>query len=524
MNKGLKGLCLGLSLAASLIGHTALSKPATPEVKAVGTLNAEASQGTISRYVYGQFSEHLGGGIYDGTWVGEDSKIPNVRGVRTDIVTALKDIHVPVIRWPGGCFADEYFWRDGIGPRADRPVRKNNWWGNAPETNQFGTHEFMDFIDQVGSEAYFSVNVGSSTPKDMREWVEYMTSDGQDTLANERRKNGRDAPYKVAFWGIGNESWGCGGNMRPEYYADEYRRFTESFHKSETNQGWRVASGSNAGDYNWTEVLMKNAGRKMEAISLHYYTLPTGKWDKKGAALGFTQQEWVDTMANTLKMEEYIKGHSAVMDKYDPEKKVALFVDEWGTWYDVEAGTNPGFLYQQNSLRDGVVAAANLNIFHHYTDRVKMTNIAQTINVLQAMILTQGDKIALTPTYYVYKMYVPFQDAQALDLNVQSPSFTLGGKTLPYVSSSAARAKDGHVYIALANLNPTEGITLTIDLKGLKAKGVSGQVLTSKAMDAHNVPGQAEMIKPEAFKGAKLSGTSLNVALPSKSVVVVRLD
>jgi alpha-N-arabinofuranosidase len=506
--------------ALALTAPVASAKP----LSATATLKADAPGPEISRNIYGQFSEHLGGGIYDGVWVGENSPIPNVRGIRTDVVNALKAIKTPIVRWPGGCFADEYVWRDGVGPRAKRPVRKNNWWGGAPETNAFGTHEFMDFAEQVGSEAYISVNVGSATPTEMREWIEYMTSDGQDTLAQERRANGRDKPWKVALWGIGNESWGCGGNMTPEYYANEYRRFSAFYHNSDTNHGLRVASGSNADDVNWTEVVMKNAASNFDALSLHYYTLPTGDWKTKGAALGFTQQEWVDTFAQTLKMDDFVARHSAIMDKYDPKKRVGLYVDEWGTWYDVEKGTNPGFLYQQNSLRDAVVAAVNFNIFHRHADRVKLTAIAQTVNVLQAMILTDGGKIALTPTYYAYKMYVPFQDSTSIPLDVTSPSFTQGGKTIPAINASAARAKDGKIYVGVANMDPQDGVDLDIDLGALKAKAVSGEVLTADKLDAHNLPGQPAAVAPVAYKGGKIADGKLKLSIPAKSVVVVRLD
>jgi alpha-N-arabinofuranosidase len=519
-----KSFISALGLALSL-GSAALFPAHADTLRANATLKADQPEAMISRYIYGQFSEHLGGGIYDGIWVGPDSTIPNVRGIRSDVVAALKDLHVPVVRWPGGCFADEYYWRDGIGPREQRPVRKNNWWGDAPESNAFGTHEFMDFIDQIGSEAYISVNVGSSSPKDMREWMEYMTSPGNDTLANERRKNGRDAPWKVAFWGIGNESWGCGGKMRPEYYADEYRRFQAFDHKSDTNQGLKIASGANAEHYEWTEALMQIAGKDMDGLSLHYYTLPTGDWDSaKGAATGFSTADWVSTFSRTLKMDEIISKHSAIMDKYDPQKHVGLFVDEWGTWYDVEPGTNPGFLYQKNTLRDGVLAAANFNIFHHHADRVKMTSIAQTINVLQAMILTDKDKIELTPTYYAFKMYVPFQDATALPLDFTAPTYTLGDKSIPAFNASAAKGKDGHIYIGIANMDPADNVVLSVDVSGLKVTGVGGQVLTAAKMDAANLPGQAPNVAPVDYKGGKLKGGALTLDIPAKSVVVVKLN
>ncbi|WP_438263833.1 alpha-N-arabinofuranosidase [Asticcacaulis aquaticus] len=518
-----KALAIGALMTA-----TALSASAQTKIDA--TLKADQPGAEISRYIYGQFSEHLGAGVYEGVWVGKDSPIPNTRGIRNDVVGALKAIKVPVIRWPGGCFADEYHWRDGIGDPAKRPSRKNNWWGGTPESNQFGTHEFFDFVEQVGTDAYLSVNVGSSNPTEMREWIEYLTSPGDDTLAQERRANGRKDPFKVPFIGIGNESWGCGGNMTPEYYANELRRFEAFYHKGKDNSGARVASGANAFDTNWTDVVMKNAVRNMDAISLHYYTLPTANWSKKGPALNFDEAQWNSTFYQTYRMDDLLQKHIAVMDKHDPKKRVGLYVDEWGTWYDVEAGTNPGHLYQQNTLRDGIVAAVNFNIFHHYTDRVKMTNIAQTVNVLQAMILTDKEKMALTPTYYAFKMYVPFQDSTAIPLDVTAPTL-IGGKdkdgkdqTFPAFNVSAAKAKDGKIYIGIANMNAKEGYVLNINLGTLKAKSVSGDVLTADKLDAHNVPGQKEVITPVAFKGGKIKGSVLELTIPAKSVVVVKLD
>jgi len=511
---------------AAAVAALMLAAPATwaKPLTATATLHADQPGPVISRYIYGQFSEHLGRGIYDGVWVGPDSKIPNVRGIRTDIVNALKDIHTPVIRWPGGCFADEYHWRDGIGPRDQRPVRKNNWWAGSPETNAFGTHEFMDFVGQVGADPYISINIGSSNPTEMREWMEYMTSADQDTLANERRKNGRDAPWKTPFLGFGNEAWGCGGNMTPEYYSNELRKFSGFYHRSDANPTVRIASGANAGDTNWTDVVMKNAAGNIDALSLHYYTLPTGNWDHKGAATGFTEQAWADTFANTLKMDKLITDHSAVMDKYDPKKRVGLFVDEWGTWYDVEPGTNPGHLYQENTLRDAVLAAVNFNIFHRHADRVRLTAVAQTVNVLQAMILTKGDQMVLTPTYYAYKLYVPFQDSTEIPLDVTAPTFTQGDKTLPAFNASAAKGKDGKTYIAVANMDPEDEVDLSIDLGTLKAKAVSGQVLTAAKMDALNAFGQAPAVAPVVFKGAKLAGGKLVLNVPAKSVVVVSVE
>ena len=512
------------AVSALLFTAPAVLAEAPGKLTATATLHADQPGPVISRYIYSQFSEHLGRGIYDGVWVGPDSKIPNVRGIRTDIVNALKDIHTPVVRWPGGCFADEYHWRDGIGPRDQRPVRKNNWWAGSPETNAFGTHEFMDFVSQVGADPYISINVGSSNPTEMREWMEYMTSADQDTLANERRKNGRDAPWKTPFIGFGNEAWGCGGNMTPEYYSNELRKFSGFYHRSADNPTVRIASGANAGDTNWTDVVMKNAAGNIDALSLHYYTIPSGDWAHKGSATNFTAQDWANTFANTLKMDDLIAKHSAVMDKYDPQKRVGLFVDEWGTWYDVEPGTNPGHLYQENTLRDAVLAAVNFNIFHHHADRVRLTAVAQTVNVLQAMILTKGDQMVLTPTYYAYKLYVPFQDSTEIPLDVTAPTFTQGDKTLPAFNASAAKGKDGKTYIAIANMDPGDEVDLSIDLGTLKARSVSGQVLTAAKMDALNDFGKAPAVAPVAFKGARLSGGKLVLDVPAKSVVVVGVE
>lgn len=513
-----------LAVAALLVFGLSAGTTTAGTLQARAMLQADKPGPQISRNIYGQFSEHLGGGIYDGIWVGEGSSIANVRGIRSDVVEALKALKTPLVRWPGGCFADEYQWRDGIGPRGQRPVRKNNWWGGAAESNAFGTHEFMDFVGQIGAEAYISVNVGSSTPKDMREWIEYMTSPGEDTLARERRSNGRDKPWQVALWGIGNENWGCGGNMTAEYYANELRRFSSFFHKGEDNPGLRVATGPSGDDTRWTEVLMKNAAQAMDALSLHYYTLPTGDWKAKGAATGFSEQAWVDTFAQTLKMDDYIQRHSAIMDTHDPDKRVALYVDEWGTWYDVEAGTNPGYLYQQNTLRDAVLAAVNFNIFHRHADRVRMSSIAQTINVLQSVILTDGDKMALTPTYHAFRMYVPFQDATSLPLELTTPDFTLGGKSIPAISASAARAGDGKIHIGIANMDLRNRVELDIGLGGVEAEEVSGEVLTADKMDAHNVPGQPAAIAPVRYTGGRIENGRLRLDIPARSVVVVRLD
>lgn len=471
----------------------------------------------IERAVYGQFAEHLGRGIYEGVWVGPDSRIPNIDGYRTDVVEALRKIKVPMVRWPGGCFADDYDWRDGIGPRDKRPMRLNKFWGGVPEDNAFGTHEFMNFMELIGADAYVAANMGSGTPREMARWVEYMTADGASALAQERRANGRDKPWKVKYLGVGNESWGCGGEMRVEYAADLTRRFS-SYARLHAPGTVRVASGANADDYNWTDVLMQRAGTQVEAISLHYYTIPK-TWEKKGQATGFPEQEWASTLNSALKMDELVTRHSAIMDKYDPKKRVTLAVDEWGTWYDQEPGSTPGFLYQQNSLRDAQVAALTLNIFHRHSDRVRIANVAQMVNVLQAMILTDKDKMVLTPTYHLFDMYVPFQGATPYPATATGPKYVLGDISLPSVDVSAARGTDGKLWLSLVNLDPGKAARVTTNLPG-KAKG---RLLTGATIDAHNSFDKPAAVKPVAYSG-RVEGGKLVFDLPAKAIAVVAVE
>jgi alpha-N-arabinofuranosidase len=487
------------------------------------TIRADQPKGPIDRRIYGHFAEHLGRLVYDGLWVGESSPIPNTRGIRNDVIAALRNLKVPVLRWPGGCFADEYHWKDGIGPPAARPKRINTHWGGVIETNAFGTHEFMDLTELIGAEAYISGNVGSGTPQELMDWVEYMTSDSESTLATLRRQNGRVKPWTVPFVGVGNESWGCGGNMRPEYYADEYRRFATFVKNYSGNRVQRYASGSNGEDYNWTEVLMSQVGRRMQGLSMHYYTLPTGDWNRKGSATEFGEPAWHATLLRTLRMEELLQKHSAIMDKHDPQKRVGLIVDEWGTWYDVEPGTNPGFLYQQNSLRDAVAAGINLNLFHEHSDRVRMANIAQLVNVLQAVILTEKDKMVLTPTYHVFEMYKVHQDATLIPIELTSPPYTLGNATLPALHASASRDKDGRLHLSIVNLDPNRPAQVSLKVTGAASGNVTGRVLTAPAMTAVNTFAAPDTVKPVPFTSIKVQGGAIAVSLPSKSVVVLEI-
>lgn len=482
---------------------------------------ADKEKEKINRNIYGHFSEHLGGCIYGGFWVGEDSPIPNTRGIRKDVVEALRQIKIPVLRWPGGCFADEYHWIDGIGPHEKRPTMVNTHWGGVTENNHFGTHEFLDLCEQLGCEPYICGNMGSGTVLEMQQWVEYITFDGISPMADLRRQNGRDKPWQVKYWGVGNENWGCGGNMRPEYYADQYRRYATYLRNFPGNRLYKIACGPSGANYNWMEVVMRDAGRFMEGIAPHYYC---GSGKKSRSATKFSEEDWFEQLKRALFIEELITKHAAIMDKYDPKKRIGMIVDEWGSWHEVEPGTNPRFLYQQNSLRDALVAGVTLNIFNNHCDRVKMACIAQTVNVLQAMILTEGEKMIVTPTYHVFEMYKVHQDATLLPVELQCRDYQYGDNKVPVLNASASRNGAGKIHISLCNLDAKNPAEIICELKGIEAKKVSGRVLTSDTMTAHNTFDNPEVIKPAVFNDVQLKEDVLTAMLPAKSVVVLEIE
>jgi alpha-N-arabinofuranosidase len=502
---------------AFLSAIAALAAPAAGQIRGQASIDARAPGVHIAPEIYGQFAEHLGTGIEGGIWVGEASPIPNIRGYRRDVVEALQRLKVPVVRWPGGCFADIYRWRDGIGPRAQRPVTLNKWWGNTEETNQFGTHEFFDFAELIGAKTYLNVNVGTGSPGEAREWVEYVSSPSNSRLARERRANGREKPWKIDYIGIGNEMWGCGGNLKVEEFSPMLRLFA-TFLKEDKGPKL-IAGGPTGEDYRWTEHLMESSRAQIDAISLHYYTLPTGDWTTKGPAVGFDERAWAATFVRTRRLEEMIRGHDARMDKHDPANKLGLMVAEWGTWYDPTPGTNSAFLQQENTLRDALVAATNFHIFHRHAGRVHMANIAQMVNVLQAMILTDGPRLVLTPTYHAFALYQPFQGAQALPVTLTAPDYAAGGNRLPALDVTAARDASGAVQIGIVNVHPTESAEVDLQLSGAAGRRIEGQVLTAARMDSRNsLAGRAEVI-PAPFQGAKWAGGKLRVTMPAKAVV-----
>jgi alpha-N-arabinofuranosidase len=481
--------------------------------------------------IFGQFAEHLGTGIYGGVWVGPDSPIPNVRGIRSDVVAALRAIRVPNVRWPGGCFADEYHWRDGIGPASERRHRLNASWGNVIEPNSFGTHEFMDFADQIGAEVFLSVNVGSGTVQEAADWLEYLTADQPTSLAQERAANGHPEPYRIKYLGLGNENWGCGGAMSPEHYVEKMKQFaiySRNLDRAQTGETamQRIAVGWDSGNEDYTEAVMQAWKDKVwswdiEGVSLHGYTIPNS-WEAKGPSVGFGEDEYAKGIRATLRMEGWITAQTAIMDRYDPEKTLALLVDEWGLWADPMPGSNPSFLQQQNTMRDAVIAALNLNIFMRHADRVRGTNIAQMVNVLQAMILTDGPEMVLTPTYHVYEMYVPFQGATLAPSRFEAGTYAFGDISVPGVDAVAARDSEGRLWLSLVNVDPARPVTMTVRVAE-EVRAAAGHILTAPAVDSHNSVERPDDVKPSPFAGRVEAG-ALTFELPPKSVAVVQLQ
>ena len=514
-----------ISLIFAVLTGMSACFAATAQQKTTVQLHESAADGTIiPKEIYGQFSEHLGRCIYGGLWVGKDSNIPNVDGYRLDVFNALKELQVPVMRWPGGCFADDYHWMDGVGPAEQRTKIANNNWGGTMEDNSFGTHEFLNLCERLGCEPYISGNVGSGTPEELAKWVEYMNSDAPSTVANMRRENGREEPWHVKYLGIGNEAWGCGGNMRPEYYSDLFRRYTTYTRDYKGERLYKIASGASDYDYNWTEVCLNAIGDKMDAIAVHYYSVID--WDNKTSATQFSDENYYKFLAKALDIEPTIQKHIAVMDKLDPEGKVDLLVDEWGTWWDVEPGTNPGHLFQQSTMRDAMVAALSLNVFQKYTRRIKMANIAQVVNVLQSMILTKDDQMVLTPTYHVFNMYKVHQDAEFIPVEFESEPLLWTEKgAVPSLSVSASR-KDGAIHVSLVNpsLDKTQKITLGWEtFKSSSKASVSGNILVAKDVHDYNDFGTEPKVCTREFKNIKKTAKGIEFEMPAASIVTIEI-
>jgi alpha-N-arabinofuranosidase len=520
-------LLLGLGFMAAI-----LSVPVNAADTAHLSIDASKAGAKIDRNLFGQFAENLGHGLYEGIWVGPDSRIPNTRGIRNDVVTALRALQVPNVRWPGGCFADEYHWRKGVGPAAQRPATLNSAWGGVVDTNGFGTDEFMDFLQQIGSQAYVSVNVASGTPQEAAEWLEYMTAGQPTALAKERVANGHSGPYKVDFLGIGNESWGCGGGMTADSYLSQlkiYSHFVRNDNPAQqgANQMLKIAVGPGDSETEWTETIMKawqhhDWAWNIDGLSLHSYTVPNG-WPPSTPSTGFGVEEYGKTLKSTLLMDELLRKQETVMDKYDPQKKIALVVDEWGAWHAALPGTNKDFLVQQNSLRDAILAALNLNIFARHADRVRMANIAQMINVLQSMILTDKEKMVLTPTYYVYKMYLPFQDSTFVPVAFDAGTYVQGSISLPRVDALAARDASGRLWLEITNVDPVKPVEIDAEIAGVTFKSAKGETLTASAVDSVNTFTAPNTVVPKPVSASVKSGR-LTLTVEPRSVTVISVE
>ena len=482
-------------------------------------INPNHKVAKINKDIYGHFSEHLGRCVYEGLFVGKDSSIPNVNGMRCDVVQALKEMGIPVLRWPGGCFADEYHWKDGVGPQKDRKKIINTNWGGVVEDNSFGTHEFLELCAQLGCDAYINGNVGSGSVREMSEWVEYMTFAGQSPMSDLRRQNGREEPWNIRYFGVGNESWGCGGHMSPEYYGNTYKKYNTYVRDYDPNDHiYRIACGPNSHDFDWTDILVKTIGTSQtDGISLHYYTVPHN-WDKKGSALDFTKEEYYLTLAKAYRMDELIRRHTEIMNRHDPQKKLDLIVDEWGTWYDVEPGTNPGFLYQQNTMRDAIVAGLNLNIFNKHADRVKMANIAQLVNVLQAVILTDGEKMLLTPTYHVFKMFKDHQNNTLLGSYITGSESVYDGYVLPNVTESASIDENGVICSTLVNTSDIEPVEVLCQIADTAVSDIKAEILTNDP-HAYNDFYSKDTVRTDAFTDFTKTSDGFKAVLPPCSIV-----
>lgn len=512
---------MGKWIATLLLGCSTLLCTAQNKV----SLDADLAKTQISRHIYGHFAEHLGRCIYDGLYVGDNNlTIPNTGGVRNDVIKALKDLQIPNLRWPGGCFADTYHWKDAIGPKSERKPIENLSWGNVREDNSFGTTEFLNMCELLGAEPYLAVNMNTGTVQEAVEWVQYANhANGTSYLTDIREKTGRTKPWNVKYWGIGNESWDCGGDMTVDHYTDLYKQYATAMTSySNTEKLFRIAVGpGNPGQYSWLESLMKNIpARRFEGVSIHHYSVIN--WSKKGSSSAFSDEEYFITLQKAWFMEEFVTKNCEIMDKYDPQKRVALIVDEWGGWYDTDPD-GKGQLYQQNTIRDAMIAGMTLNIFNNHADRVRMANLAQMVNVLQAVILTKGEKIILTPTYHVMEMYKVHQDATLVPLQLISNDFVMGDQRAPAVSASASIDKSGKMHISLTNIDNKNPQKVEIDLKGFKARQVTGRILTSEKVQDHNTFDNPNKVAPKAFNGASLSGDQLVVNLPQNSVVVLEV-
>lgn len=473
----------------------------------------------IQPEVYGQFAEHIGGVIYDGIWVGRDSKIANTDGIRQSIIDHVKKLGPVVVRWPGGCFADKYHWRDGIGPASKRP-RRYGRWREETESNQFGTHEFLRFCQLCGVEPYLAGNVGTGSPEEFQRWVEYCNApSGTTTLADERAANGQVDPFGVKYWGVGNESWGCGGKFIPEDYCREYRRFVEWLPKYNTPP-FLIAAGPNSNDLDWTRRFFARwadgARAQLDGWAPHYYCGTTGH------ALKFSVDQWYEQLHKGNRMESLIRDQWAAMGEFDRDHAIRLVIDEWGSWHPAGTEINPRHLFEQmGTLRDAMVAAITLDTFNRHADKVAMANIAQLVNNLHSLFLADGDRFVATPTFHVYTMYRAHQDADAVRLDIQAPEIAFRAGNRPErivrLAGSASRQDDGRATLTLAHLHASAPVEVLLRLHGGSPRQVRHRMLTHAELNAHNTFEKPDTVKPKS-KSVEPRGDELAITLPPASI------
>lgn len=475
--------------------------------------------GTIKPSVYGQFTEHIGGVIYDGIWVGADSKIPNIGGIRKTLVDHVKRLGRVVVRWPGGCFADRYHWRDGIGPAAHRP-RRFGRWREATEPNTFGTHEFIRFCRLCEVEPYFAANVGTGSPEEFQQWVEYCNAPaGSTTLADERAASGDLAPLGVRYWGVGNESWGCGGKFTPEDYCREYRRFTEWLPEYGVKP-YLIAAGPNGNDLDWTRRFFAKwadgTRAPIQGWAPHYYCGTTGH------ALKFNADQWYEQLAKANQMEKLIVDQWNALAAHDPEHRIKLVVDEWGAWHPAGTEINPNHLFEQmGTLRDALVAALTLDTFNRHAEKVDMANVAQLVNNLHSLFLADGDKFVATPNFHVFEMYRPHHDATSVRIEVRAPAVAFGPAAAPgrifRIAGSASRSGRRALTLTLVHTHATEPAEIAIRLRGGSAASVRRTVLTHQELNAHNTFARPETVVPRSTAD-DMRGAELRCALAPASI------
>jgi alpha-L-arabinofuranosidase len=489
--------------------------------------------GLIRPEFHGQFAEHLGSCVYGGLWVGPNSKIPNVNGYRKQAVDYLKELGVPVLRWPGGCYADDYHWRDGIGPRESRKKTVNIHWGGYVEDGSFGTHEFIGLCRLLGAEPYLAGNVGSGTPDELRNWVEYCNQPSGSTLAEERAKNGSPEPFHVKFWGVGNENWGCGGNMRPEVYADHFRRFAVYVREFGGTRPFMIASGPNGNDQRWTRGFLDGlTGGRPDAIGMHFYE-GGGFVD---VATNFTPEHMNMQMAQYQLVEDAIIQQRALIDGYGlgrGPRRLNLMLDEWGVWDKIPAEDEKkyGKLWMQSTMRSAVAAGLGLNVFNRQADKLYMCNIAQIVNVLQSMLLTdgpEGEHCVRTTTYHAFSLFKPHRGKTAVktetpDATPLPPNFVRGGAAPPSPLSASASKADGQIVISVVNPRTDTDWQIDCTLRGATAKSATAQILHDTDLNAANTFDQPDRLMPKSHP-VRVEGGRVLLDLPRLSVATVTVQ